>query len=167
MASQGVLTVQDTGLAPLENLARQYGLSLNRYSRDEALPGSFWGNPEAGIVGTNVYVSGDTPIHSFLHETCHIICMRPDLRSVHTGNAESDDLEEASVCYLQILLADELPAVGRKRIMADMDSWGYSFRLGSARQWFEEDADDARAWLLRYRIIDTRNRPLYTLRGTV
>lgn len=25
----------------------------------------------------------------------------------------------------------------------DMDSWGYSFRLGSARTWFNEDADDA------------------------
>ena len=90
-----------------------------------------------------------------------------DLRALHTGNAESDDLEEASVCYLQILLADELPAVGRKRMMADMDSWGYSFRLGSACRWFKEDADDARKWLLRYQLIDTRDRPLFTLRGIV
>jgi hypothetical protein len=31
--------------------------------------------------------------------------------------------------------------------MADMDAWGYSFRLGSAARWFQEDADDARQWL--------------------
>ncbi len=28
-----------------------------------------------------------------------------------------------------------------------MDAWGYSFRLGSTRAWFEGDAQDARAWL--------------------
>jgi hypothetical protein len=31
--------------------------------------------------------------------------------------------------------------------MQDMDAWGYTFRLGSARAWFEEDAEDARTWL--------------------
>jgi hypothetical protein len=31
--------------------------------------------------------------------------------------------------------------------MTDMDAWGYSFRLGSARAWFERDADDARTFL--------------------
>jgi hypothetical protein len=28
------------------------------------------------------------------------------------------------------------------------DGWGYHSLLGSARRWFEEDAEDARAWLL-------------------
>ena len=28
-----------------------------------------------------------------------------------------------------------------------MDAWGYTFRLGSARAWFENDADDAFAHL--------------------
>ena len=55
--------------------------------------------------------------------------------------------EEDAACYLQILLADELHGVGRERLMADMDAWGYSFRLGSARAWFELDAEDARAFL--------------------
>jgi hypothetical protein len=32
--------------------------------------------------------------------------------------------------------------------MADMDAWGYSFRLGSTHAWFEHDAADARAWLV-------------------
>ena len=31
--------------------------------------------------------------------------------------------------------------------MADMDAWGYTFRLGSAHAWFEHDAEDAREFL--------------------
>ncbi len=44
-------------------------------------------------------------------------------------------------------MADQLPGVGRDRLMQDMDAWGYSFRLGSTRAWFEGDAEDARQWL--------------------
>jgi len=67
--------------------------------------------------------------------------------SVHTDATDSDEEEDAT-CYLQILLADALPGVGRARLMADMDAWGYTFRLGSTRAWFEHDAEDARTWLL-------------------
>jgi hypothetical protein len=66
--------------------------------------------------------------------------------NVHTDASDSQQEEDAT-CALQILLADSLPGVGRERLMADMDAWGYSFRLGSARAWFEDDAEDARAWL--------------------
>jgi hypothetical protein len=31
--------------------------------------------------------------------------------------------------------------------MADMDAWGYTFRLGSTRAWFENDAAEARTFL--------------------
>jgi hypothetical protein len=39
-----------------------------------------------------------------------------------------------------------------------MDAWGYSFRLGSTRAWFEEDATDARDWLCRYGVIEAGGR---------
>ena len=45
-----------------------------------------------------------------------------------------------------------------------MDSWGYTFRLGSAQAWFEQDSDDARTWLLGHGIIDTDQRPTGKLR---
>jgi hypothetical protein len=61
---------------------------------------------------------------------------------VHTDATDSV-AEEDATCYLQIVLADALPGVGRERLMADMDAWGYTFRLGSARAWFEQDAEDA------------------------
>jgi hypothetical protein len=65
---------------------------------------------------------------------------------IHTDASESQ-AEEDATCYLQILLADALAGVGRDRIMADMDAWGYTFRHASARAWFERDAEDAHAWL--------------------
>ena len=45
-------------------------------------------------------------------------------------------------------------------MMQDMDSWGYSFRLGSAQAWFERDAEDARHWLLLRDVIDHRSSVL-------
>jgi hypothetical protein len=73
-------------------------------------------------------------------------------------DAGGDYDEENAVCYLQILLAEELPGCSRERMMADMDAWGYSFRLGSARAWFEQDADDARDWLQKQGLLTHRGR---------
>jgi len=95
-----------------------------------------------------VYARADTPLHSLLHEACHLIVLPPQRRAlVHTDATDSIEEEDAT-CYLQIVLADELPGVGRARMQADMDAWGYSFRLGSARAWFEQDAAEARALLI-------------------
>jgi hypothetical protein len=99
-----------------------------------------------------------------LHEACHYVCMAPGRRAALDTDAGGDYAEENGVCYLQVLLADELPEVGRARMFADMDAWGYSFRLGSARAWFEADAEDAREWLRRHHIIDAADRPTWSLR---
>ncbi|UNE61946.1 hypothetical protein [Xanthomonas oryzae] len=142
-----VLCVADIGLdAPAALLAR-YGLRLHRVDAGAAIPGSFWGEPEAGIIGCDVYVRDDTPVHSLLHEAGHLIVLPAEKRAaVHTDATDSVDEEDAT-CYLQILLAEQLPGVGSARLMADMDSWGYTYRLGSTRAWFEQDAENARSWL--------------------
>ena len=111
---------------------------------DAALPGSYWGESEAGLRGNVLYVRADTPLHSLLHELSHFVCMSPERRAGLDRDAGGDDAEECAVCYLQILLADELPQLGRERMFEDMDAWGYTFRLGSSRAWFERDAADAR-----------------------
>lgn len=144
-------------------LAR-FGLGAERVDGDQAISGSFWGAPEAGIVGTQVLIRDDTPVHSMLHEVCHIICMNDARRETLHGDAGSDDQEESAVCYLQVLLADLLPGVGRERLMLDMDSWGYSFRLGSTGRWFAEDAEHACRWLRRHELIDESGRPSFRLR---
>ncbi|PKV12901.1 hypothetical protein [Xanthomonas prunicola] len=145
--SADVLCVADIGLdAPAALLAR-YGLRLHRVESGAAIPGSFWGEPEAGIIGCDVYVRDDTPVHSLLHEAGHLIVLPAEKRAaVHTDATDSVDEEDAT-CYLQILLAEQLPGVGSARLMADMDSWGYTYRLGSTRAWFEQDAENARSWL--------------------
>jgi hypothetical protein len=124
-----------------------YGLTLTLIAPHEDIPGSFWGDSEAGLKGDTLYARLDTPVHSVLHEASHYVCMTPERRAGLERDAGGDDPEESAVCYLQILLADALAEVGRERLMLDMDAWGYSFRLGSTRAWFEADAEDARAWL--------------------
>ena len=159
-----MLTVGDVATDEIVSLLHRFGLRLDVVADDSPIPGSYWGEPEAGIIGTTVYARGDTPIHSLLHETCHIICMTEERRADLRRDAGGDDLEESAVCYLQVVLADSLPGVGRKRLMRDMDSWSYSFRLGSTGQWFENDAEDARQFLLKHSLIVEPDTPVFTLR---
>lgn len=146
-ASSEVLRVGDVPFDALRALLACHGLQLRHVARGAPIPGSYWGEPEAGLVGTTVHARDDTPVHSLLHEACHLIVMPPE-RRVHVHTDATDSVpEEDATCCLQIILADALPGVGRERLMADMDAWGYSFRLGSAKAWFEQDAEDARAFL--------------------
>ena len=129
------------------------------------IPGTYWGEPEAGLVDNRVYLRSDTPVHSLLHETCHYICMPPERREgLHTDAGGGYD-EENAVCYLQILLADRLEGWSGPECMADMDEWGYTFRLGSTRAWFEEDAEDARDWLIKREILNPRGQPTGRVNG--
>jgi hypothetical protein len=179
------MRLADIGVPAIALLIERYGLKLYEVAPVEDIPGSFWGDSEAGLIGGGLYVRGDTPLHSILHETCHYICMSPDRRDkldTNAGgachyicmspdrrdkldtNAGGDYDEENAVCFLQILLADQIPGFGQERAMLDMDSWGYSFRLGSARAWFENDARDANDSLLEWGLIDAEKRPTWRLR---
>jgi hypothetical protein len=142
-----VLCVRDIAWPVLAALLTSHALELQRVDDDAPIPGSFWGDPEAGVIGSTVYARNDTPVHSLLHEACHLIVLPPERRALVHTDASDSDIEEDATCYLQIVLADGLPGVGSGRLMEDMDAWGYSFRLGSTRAWFEQDAEDARAWL--------------------
>jgi hypothetical protein len=106
-------------------------------------------------------------LHSILHEACHYICMDEKRRNGLDTDAGGDYDEENAVCYLQILLAEEIPRFSRARMMDEMDAWGYTFRLGSARAWFEQDAEDAREWLLGHGLITRTGKPTFKTRGQV
>jgi len=146
-------------------LTSRYGAELRHLAADEALPGSYWGDSEAGLRANVLYVRADTPLHSLLHELSHFVCMSAERRASLDRDAGGDDAEECAVCYLQILLADELPQFGRERMFADMDAWGYTFRLGTSREWFERDATDACAWLRESGLIDEAIKPTFRLRA--
>lgn len=141
-------------------LLARYGLQLHRVDDGQPIPGSYWGECEAGLIGHNVYARGDTPVHSLLHEAAHLIVLPPERRAqVHTDATDSIE-EEDAVCVLQALLGDALPGVGRDRVLADMDGWGYTFRLGSARAYFEHDSDSAWRWLDVRGLADAHARAL-------
>jgi hypothetical protein len=165
LAGSAVLLLNGTDRVAVALLLRRYGLELVLSAPEEPIPGSYWGDSEAGLKGERLFARFDTPLHSVLHEASHYVCMSPERRAGLDRDAGGDDLEEAAVCYLQVLLSDLLPAVGRERQFADMDAWGYSFRLGSTRAWFERDAEDARQWLLRRGLIDAAGRPTGELRS--
>lgn len=150
--------------AALAELLARYGLDIEWHPAGAPIPGSYWGESEAGLIGRCLQLRFDTPLHSALHEACHAICMDAERRAALHTDAGGDFAEENGVCCLQILLAAELPDYGCEAMLADMDRWGYTFRLGSAGAWFVHDADDAREWLLAERLIDATGRPLHQLR---
>ena len=159
-----MLRVSSVDRVAVALLLRRYGMEFVLIAPEELIPGSYWGDSEAGLKADWLYARFDTPVHSVLHEASHYICMTPERRSGLDRDAGGDDPEESAVCYLQVLLADELQGVGRERVCSDMDEWGYSFRLGSTRAWFKEDAQDARDWLIEHGVIDAQGRLTGNLR---
>lgn len=154
----------------MAELLARHGLTLELLAPGAEIPGSYWGDAEAGLRGDTLYARPDTPLHSVLHEAAHYVCMSPERRAGLDRDAGGDDLEECAVCYLQILLSQQLADEGRVRggrdlAFRDMDAWGYSFRLGSTRAWFEQDAETARAWLIAHGLVSVEGQPTGRLRG--
>lgn len=161
--SADVLRAVDVAADVLTALLERYGLRSIHVPPAEPIPGSYWGECEAGLIGKAVYWRADTPVHSILHEASHAVCMDRQRRIELDRDAGGDFDEENAVCYLQILLSDCL-GMGRRRMCLDMDRWGYTFRLGSARAWFEEDAEDARQWLITRALLDEQGEVTWRVR---
>jgi hypothetical protein len=152
-----VLRLHDIDIEQARQLLGLFCLQLTLVPDGQAIPGSYWGESEAGLIGAKVFARMDTPVHSLLHESCHLIVLAPEKRaSIHTDASDSI-AEEDATCYLQLLLANAIEGFGFERACHDMDLWGYSFRLGSAKAWFEQDAEDAAAFL--------RERKIWPLAG--
>ena len=151
-----VLRLVDIDCSELCSLLARFGIELEHCDGEQPIPASYWGDDEAGLRGNHLYARPDTPLHSILHEASHYICMDSERRQNIDRDAASDDAEESAVCYMQVLLSDDLICLGRKRLFADMDAWGYSFRLESTQAWFENDAEDARIWLCRNGLLNDR-----------
>jgi hypothetical protein len=161
-----VVALADLDRREVVELVSSYGARLVVLAPHEAIPGSYWGESEAGLIGDVVYARADTPAHSLLHELCHYICMDDERRAALATDAGGSDDEESAVCYLQVLLARELRGLGSERCLTDMDAWGYSFREGSARAWVWGDGRHARAWLAAHGLVDAKGQPITKLRRT-
>lgn len=153
-------TIADIEFTQAAELLKRYGLTLRQVADGTEIPGSYWGEAEAGIIGSDVFVRSDTPVHSMMHEAGHLIVLPPEKRAtVHTNATDSIE-EENAVCLLQVLLGEALDGVTRQDMFNDMDAWGYSFRLGSTQKYFEADADDAWAWLRERGLVKAASREL-------
>lgn len=159
MATHSILTLAEIHFDDVAALLARFGLTLVLGTDGEPIPGSYWGECEAGIIGSTVHARGDTPVHSLLHEACHLIVLPPARRAAVHTDATDSIAEEDAACVLQVLLGDALRGVGYERVLADMDAWGYTFRLGSARAYIERDAESAWAWLQARALVDA-NRAL-------
>jgi hypothetical protein len=166
VAVEDVVRLAEGDRAAVVALLERFGVTLVEVSgAAEPIPYTFWGEPEAGISGTRLYARADTPLHSILHELCHIVCMSAARRAGLRRHAGGTALEECAVCYLQIVLSDYVPRYGRAACMADMDAWGYSFREGSTAAWFAGDGVFAAEWLRAKTLIDADGRPRWALRA--
>ena len=53
-----MLTVDRIAFADAAGLLAGHGLRLRRVADGDEIPGSYWGAPEAGVIGTTVYARG-------------------------------------------------------------------------------------------------------------
>jgi len=164
LSADNVLRLAALDAAEVTTLIAAYGARLIAVPAGELIPGSYWGETEAGLIANAVYARADTPVHSLLHELCHYVCMDEARRTALATDAGGSDEEECGVCYLEVLLAARLTGFGAERCLADMDAWGYSFREGAARAWFDGDGCEARAWLLMHGLIDAAGQPTWRTR---
>lgn len=164
-AVPSVRRLRESDAGALCALLGGYGLTLEIVADDADIPHSYWGEGEAGVRRLTLYARGDTPLHSVLHTAAHVICMDTARRANLARDCGGDDAEEEAVCYFQSLLAAALPGYGALQLWADMDAWGYHFRLGSARAWFEHDAGRARDWLIERGLLNADGQPRGILRA--
>ena len=69
------MTKVERHLGALLDLLARYDIEPVAVAGRETIPGSYWGESEAGLIGNRIYFRPDTPLHSVLHEACHFICM--------------------------------------------------------------------------------------------
>src|SRR5262245_52892692 len=87
--------------AALGSMLGRFGLTLREVESGDTIPGSYWGDSEAGLLGAQLYARADTPVHSVLHEASHFICMDATRREALDRDAGGTHDEENAVCYLQ------------------------------------------------------------------
>jgi hypothetical protein len=86
-----VLRLENIEQEALAELLSRFGLALHQCPTGDPIPGSYWGDDEAGLRANLLYARPDSPLHSILHEAAHYICMDSDRRQNLDTDAGSDD----------------------------------------------------------------------------
>ena len=155
----------DERIAPrVQSVLDRYQLTLIPVAPGLPIPFSYFGAPEAGLLGRCVFARSDTPVHSVLHEAGHVICMDEARRVALRADAGGAFDEENAVLYLQITLASEV-GLAPECLCKDMDEWGYTFRMGSAWAWYQTDAAECRQQLLEWGVLDAQGAVTFKMRS--
>jgi len=96
---EAVLRWSQIDRAHATSLLARFRIEVHEWGDATPIPGSYWGESEAGLVGNRLYLRADTPLHSALHEACHCICMDEARRADLHTDAGGDYAEEDAVCY--------------------------------------------------------------------
>src|SRR5690625_7793131 len=71
VAEQSVLRLDELPPGAAEKLLQRYGLNLQAVAEGQPIPGTFWGEPEAGIIANRQHARPDTPVKYRHHEASH------------------------------------------------------------------------------------------------
>ena len=111
-APPDVLRVRDLPPGAADALLASHGLQLHFVDDAAPIPGSFWGEPEAGVIAHRVHARADTPVHSLLHEACHLIVAPVEKRAtIHTDAIDIHVTREGEgeVLELSVALPEKAP----------------------------------------------------------
>ena len=118
-----VLRVGEVADASVVGLSRKFGVELRQFDAGEMLPGSYWGESEAGLRANVLSVRADTPLHSLLHELSHYVCMTPERRAGldrDAGGDDEEDLRDISFDEAQLLAKEREQEILRAALARDL-----------------------------------------------
>ena len=99
-----VLRLRDVAGCDVVALLARYGLRFERVADGAPIPGSFWGESEAGLISSTVFARDDTPLHSLLHEACHLIVIPPEMSWRGDRKASGLVFDENVKCCMPLLV---------------------------------------------------------------
>src|SRR3569833_2073887 len=70
-----VVTCGEIQLSALQDVLSPYGIDVLPVPDAQPIPGTHFGDPEAGLIAHRLYIRSATPVHSALHDACHYLCM--------------------------------------------------------------------------------------------
>ncbi|HEX2585054.1 MAG TPA: hypothetical protein VHL14_07975, partial [Steroidobacteraceae bacterium] len=56
-----VVLLDEVIIDQVQDLLSRFDLQLQLVGEDQVIPGSYWGESEAGLIGNNLYARLDTP----------------------------------------------------------------------------------------------------------
>src|SRR3569833_805107 len=92
-SAERVLRLSGIDRVALAIVLSRYGLTLSLIAPGEVIPGSYWGESEAGLKGDRLYSRLDTPLHSLFHVSKHNNNKTPKRHSGLDRDAGGDDPE--------------------------------------------------------------------------